>query len=457
MAKIRIWIGPPRTDSLTTGMTDYSTKIVEKQWRLSQTRGSTIDVVSFEILDVDNSVTLTVGNDIVIEDFDDSTFRHFGGIITMIDLVPLGVGRRLVIEGQDYTALTDRSSVRKTYETVSQTGRDIIKDAFITAGVTEINTSDAPDNDNPSNSGHVHADRLIDVLHFQGESIRAIIDMISSISGFMWYVDPFKQLHYLPRRLRTFGNTIFTETPDNTTSFPYYNFRYRKHLGSFNKIDLVGGGGKSAAQTEIYSGDGSTTVFTVGEGINHKVIDWPNTNEDAILVDRNTGTNATPIWTAMTIGSEADRGFRLDADTKVLWNYIYKTLEFHTAPQDFATNGWRIRGRYTTAVIIQYSNTTNIAKHGRAYHGVLNVTEAVEENIAIDLADAYLAEVGDRSVISFSMNKDGITLTKETSISNIATGLSLQAITIDRISTKILGGETFEYIVEGEFLTGVVS
>ncbi len=447
--KINLWVGPPRLeDADTIDFTNYRTSLIEDEWEITQTRGAQIDSLSLTLDDQDNSISIIVGNDVVIDEVDSPNNRLFGGIITDVITVREGLGRIITLECQDYTALTDRSSIRKTYERSGQTGKSIIQDAFAEAALpttTEIDTSSIQD------------DRVFDALRFQGASLRAVMEQISEISGYVWSINYFKSLRYHSKAFASLGFN-FSDNPDEVDSFPYYDAVETERLADWNQVELQGGKDISNDITDIFVGDGSEKLFRTGIQSGHSPIERaPTTADDTnplILVEENTNTQGSPVWTTRSVG-RAGGDQILGVDVDVLWSTLGRTIEFNTAPPNF-TNAFRVTGRLLIDIIVINEDTTAVARHGRRYKTSLIIPESNDLRQAQDLAIAYLRQHGDKRFVTFKTNKDGIShpdcICRVTRVTNTPFGLTSHLMIINRVTTRIVGGETFEYEVELESL-----
>ncbi len=423
-------------------MQDRTSVLLEQEWEISQHTGSTIDTLTFVLDDPSNTLNIEQGQDVIIEHFTNPSIRYFGGITTDVDIVSVGIGRQLHMVAQDYTILADRSTVRKVY--VLDSDRAIIQDAFketALPGVQEVNTS-----------RFVNKLRDTLTLRFQGSTLRSILDTISEITGATWYIDPFKFLHYHKKTSNSLGFG-FSDASDDSATFPFYNLRVFKQLGEWNVVELQGGKDVSDdIDDEVYSGDGSTTVFITGEQAGTNPIDRAPSTGTIIEIDRNTNTNASPTWTAQDVAHESDDD---KASADVIWNPGNRRVERATAPPNFV-NSWRITGRYLIDVIVQAADTNAIARVGRIFKGSLTIPEAATIAQAQDLAMAWLQEHSDRILVRFNTNKDDVELDKTVGITSSIHGLSAENGYIYGLTIHLLGAEVAEYTVEVEVLNNLI-
>jgi hypothetical protein len=456
--KIRVWIGstsdlfdisrpgggdrPVSSEPHTVNMTDFTDDfpaVIEQNWEISQTVGSTLDVLTLDLDDPNNTINIQQGYDIIIEDYDNPTIRHFGGVIVQVSLRSQGVGRIIRLTAQDWTMLISRAAIRKTYEKIGQTDKSIIQDAVIEqAKLLEIDVS------------RVQESRTMDVLNFQGTNLTQILNTIAEITGYVWHVDPFKVLHYHSRSFLP-QDHAYSDKPDNVTTFNYYGFRLDKNLADWNVIELQGGYGLSLDITDIYSGDGSTKIFITGSQTGTNPIYYPQEDTEQIVVEVNTNTNASPTWTVKDVELEGESGITLGTNADVLWNPVYRRLQFHTAPPNFV-NGFRVKGRYHLPIIVINEDSSAIAVHGRRFKGILIINESDQVKQAHDLAMAFLREHSDRLDITFRTNHDLPVVGAETTITSSKFGLTAESIMISRSVFRLLGGTEAEYTVSAQII-----
>lgn len=450
--KLNVLIGPARTDNLTLGYTDYrSTAVIEDGWETSARSGSVIDVLSMMLHDQDASIDIKTGYDIVIAEQGNPNNRLFGGLIVQQHYVPLGLGRDIHLTCQDYTTLLDRATVRKTYEVASQTDRGIIQDAFVQAGLTEINTS-----------AFVQTGRIIPTMNVKGSTLRTLLDQLAEITGFIWRVDYHKNLIYKSRTSGLTGTAPirfgFSTASDDVDTFPFYNESYTSDIADFNFLELQGGKDVSDDQVEIYAGDGVSKIFTTGSAqqANRNPIRQPRKGFESVEIQLNTGSQGSPDFdTELVVGLEGDASLGLGSPAvEVLWNPLTRRIEFDTAPLD-GSNGWRIKGRYLFDLIIQHADTASIARLKRIFKASMIVPEATELDTAVELALAFMRENTGRETIIFTTNKDMTTdIVGDTiKVTDSRIGLDSALFVVNSLSIRLLGGETFEYIIEAQNLT----
>lgn len=104
---------------------------------------------------------------------------------------------------------------------------------------------------------------LIDSVSYNDNTLREVCNGLVDDSGFMFYLDMYYTLRYNPSyyAVATFA---LSDSPDNITTFPYYEYTYTKDGTQQKKnIKVIGGRFIAPAITDIFSGNGSQTVFNL--------------------------------------------------------------------------------------------------------------------------------------------------------------------------------------------------
>jgi hypothetical protein len=424
---------------------DHQAYLLDNSWTIDDNDGSVIDSIELELLDETNTLSIVRDKDLIVEDFDDATTRFFAGIITEVVIVPEGIGRIWNITAQDWKLILDRATFQKDY--VNDTDKVIIQDAFVEAGITEINTSDL-----------VESSRIIERASFRGSTLRQMMETTSKITGFFWDINKFKKLVY-----RTPNSTLaafnFSDAADESSTFFYQNISLRQRSGQYNSVEVIGGKRLSSDVVNIYSGNGTKKVFHLTMdnadviGQTYKQIfrepefqtdgETENTGK-VILVQENTGTNASPVWTDRLVGIE-DQDTLGEAGIQVIWNPEIWQLEWASAPPNFSLGAWRVRGRYWGHAIWSERNETAIDTSGREFKKVLNRPEIETDDEAHDIATAFLEEQGPEDGILLNFDKDGLIVGSLVKVTSSALGLTGNFHRVRHLSTSVIGGTVIKY------------
>ena len=403
------------------------TSTLYEDWSIDDNDGSNISTMELVLDDQYNTISIRTGIDIVVEDFNDSSTRYFGGIVVQKSHRRAGLGRHIIITCQDYKMLLDRATFSKGYS--SMMDRDIIRDAFLEAGLIEIDTS------------HIMEGRELASLNFEGATLRNLMDVVSSITAFPWNIDFFKRLRYGPAG-ESFAPFTLHNTPDSISSFPYYNWSYVEEMGSFNEVEIRGGVTLSDDREDIYSGDGSAKEFVTGSQSGTTPISEASDGESRVGIDINTGTNNSPVWESQDVGIEAED--TLAGTIDVLWNPLSKLVTFQDAPPNL-TNSWRVRGRYRILVTATQRDEALVFQWGRILRKVVIEPDLTDTQAAIDLAEAFLNEHGTIFYGKCSVDNDGLRVGMIILVTSEMDGLAGHPFHIQTISTRLLGHTLAEY------------
>jgi hypothetical protein len=412
---------------------DRTNILIEDSWSINNFDGDIIDIAEFELDDQNANITITEGQDLILEDDSDNTVRFFAGIIVDVRDEPLALGKLIHITASDWKMIVDRAYFTLQFDDL--TDKVIIQNAFTEANVTEIDTSTS-----------VQSARTIDKMVFRGASLRQMLDAITDITGWFWDVDKFKKLIYRPYGDATVSFS-FTENADEVTKFPYYNISRSKEIGQFNEIEVHGSSRLSAITNQTYSGNGTRKRFTLSQDNTISTDDYPvvirgseGSDPDIPSIDRNTGTVGTPVWTSQTVGIEEQ-----DTGKDVVWNPAVAQVLWTVAPPNFASNSWRVTGRGFVRAGFTAKNEAAIAIAGRVFKKVLTLPEIEDDDQAVDVANAFLREQGAKTFLQLTFQKDSVKVGDSVAITNTPLGLTALVLQVHQLTMRQLGGEVFEY------------
>ena len=423
-------------------MTDMTEYCILTSLDISSSLYSQVDYIVVRMVE-DPSVVFSMdqGNDLIIEDQDNSQIRFFGGVIQNITITSNGINQLWNIRAVDWTYILSKTTIQKTYEAAPQTDQTVIRAAITgtTKGEAALTEFDV---------NNVTEGRNINGMQFNGSTLQNVLDEISSITGFIWFVDPFKRIHYRDRTICS-AQIAFSSNPSIPISYPVEGLQITKKLAALNHIEVEGGGGLSDDTTEIYAGDGSTTVFTTGpaQQANRQIITHSPVDYDTPRVYKNTGSNASPTWTEQTVRGEGVTTVTSDVE----WRTGLNVITFDSAPPNFA-NSWRITGRYRIRTKTIASDPNAIARHGRLYKTKVRATEATVPEHAHELAMALLRENTDRVLIRFTTNYERPEPGQMASMTHPGFNLNLEPFLIQNVDTSIIGGEVSTHTVSGEII-----
>ncbi len=186
-----------------------------------------------------------VGQDILVKD--DSNNKLFSGIIENItEEVPLGTYVLILqVEATDFHRLLDYRLVAEVYEnaTAGSIITDMVTDHLSGEGITTT---------------HVETGPTLDKVVLNYVSMTEAINLISELTGYGFYIDPDKDMHFFARE---------TNTAPFSITDAQYNCRrltVRKTTENYRNVQYIRAGRDvTSDQTENYKGDGTNRVFTV--------------------------------------------------------------------------------------------------------------------------------------------------------------------------------------------------
>jgi len=400
------------------------------EWEIEQKAFGAIDSFKFTLLDRANTLSLVGTKEIIVENFGDATDRRFGGILTEINDSSVGLGVRYDCVALGWQFDLERTTVTGIFQ--SKSDQFIITDAsglFGTASEKDLSAYTV----NTTNVKEIIQDT--EKIRAEGNTLTSVIEVLTGMSNAVWGVTPKQVVYYRP-----LGESVhvfsLSDAPDDVTKFGYRGFgRFRDFSALINAVKVYGGRHREENQTKAYKGDGATLLYRLGLTWRRK----DGATDDRLEVDKNTGTDGTPVWTAQTVGLPQETG-----SFDVVWDEIPATLEFTVAPPNFANNSFRVTGDIWRAVVGEALDPDSIALHGRFEVGIRDVTltddEAVERRADTEL-NRRSSEF-ERLVLRTS--KDGMIAGNLITLVNATRSIDALYL-IDKLITIGLGGTETEY------------
>ena len=432
--------------------TDRQDNLPEDEWTIERNAHGKLDHTSFVIDDPTNTISLTRGKNVIIEDFNDSNNRHFGGILTEVTGRTEGLGRRFSCKALDWTFLLDRALVNFTYR--GKSDQSIITDA--TDGIfvkSETDLSDFTYTTATVREGNANTQ----YLQFKRNTVRDIMDMLkdmASVDGapFVWYVDPFKNIYY-----EVFGTTShafhLSDAPDDSDSFSYMGLAQHFNMSKLvNRVTVEGAFLRELYADDIaiastdYGADGVNTKFNLGD------LWQASSGNERIKVFINDGADAEPTWGSETEKTVGLAGSDTLSSKDTLWDPAARTLEWATAPPN-KDHSFRVEGDRLRALIQTEEDETSINDLGRIYgYSVKDVTLLSDEHVTLR-AKAILEDLGsEKERLSLRTTKDGIVPGKNIGMVNSIMGIGSASdpaqYLVDKVVTRLLGGQVAEYGIQ---------
>jgi hypothetical protein len=206
-----------------------------------------------------------------------------------------------------------------------------------------------------------------------------------------------------------------------------------------NQLIVTGGTTWSDVLWE-YPGDGQLTHFDLELEI------YPDSGSTVPSIDKNTGTDGTPSWTAQTVKIR-DSEATLGGGTDVLWDPERHWLEFDTAPS-LLKRAFRVDGRIKEHVRVTVSDQEEIDDSGLTLVEPYHNDAISSEEDALAVGNAQLAKRAAPSC-RFKTYEPGLEPNRVIAVTDSAGGLSAVDMTILSVTwQQALGGGYFIFDVE---------
>ncbi|NOZ27957.1 MAG: hypothetical protein GXP39_07895 [Chloroflexi bacterium] len=410
--------------TVTVGGVDRTANVVYESLEIRRTLGEVTDSCRLEFY----GFTPSAWQEIVIQD---GTTKLFAGYIVSVkrDIVA-GTGTIYVAECEDYSLLFRTKLVDEHY--LNQTDQAIIQDLISTyLGAEGFTTTSV------ASSG------TIESVSFNNVTLYEAMQKIADLTGYVWYVDPNKDVHYHGESATAapFG---LSDSPDNVTTFGYLedSWQFEEDASDIrNRITVRGGIRASDPVTESFSGDGTTTMF--------RLTNRPVRSVVSVEVD----------GAAQSVGTD----FVDSSGYDVYVNYVDGVLRFATAPAA-GTSNIEVVYTYDVHVTAQRSDSSSYTKFGRWFDYIVEDKTITSQTKAEALADALLAQYADSRYSGRLVTlEQGLEPGQYVSIVNSVAGVSGSFLITDVVTRMIEGNLAYEIRFGdrspgiGQVLAGVVS
>lgn len=188
-----------------------------------------------------------VGSEIILKD---GSRTLFGGFVTKAEPVEYGVGEFQVynVEASDYTYVLVNKNAQASYE--AQTLKAIVDDLVATNvdsgyGITTTNVDTGP---------------TIDTINFNHITLRKAFENLAKLSGYVWWVDYNKDIHFVPQTAAPSAPESFKDSaPGNheklTIAYDVSQVR--------NEITVLGGTQESSSYAQTILGDANAREWVL--------------------------------------------------------------------------------------------------------------------------------------------------------------------------------------------------
>lgn len=259
-------------------------------------------------------------------------------------------------------------------------------------------------------STYVSAGAFTDDISFtaNGEKLTDILDRLALLAGFVWWIDADKAVHFGAASASTAPYGIKLAGAANySTFFPPNANSVNARIDATdirNRVTVNGGVRVSAVQTDNFTGDGSTLIFTVSQ--------FPIVEVVSITVG----------GVAQSFGTDWYHSFD---DYNCLVNYSHGTVRWDTGNAPPNLDAVVVKYRYGERVVVTISDATSIAQYGRAFDYEVTDNSVSTYAAATAIANAILDEYAYGILTGgFEVNRLGIKAGQRVQIEYTALGLT---------------------------------
>jgi len=228
-----------------------------------------------------------------------------------------------------------------------------------------------------------------------------VIKQLADYAGAEWSVDVDKNIHFNETETDSAPFSC-SDNPDLVSSFPYFDLKKNTDGSNVvNRIEVIGG---------TYLSEDATFYLT-GNGVDNRIIVpfrfHAPVGETSILIWRNDGTYAVPVWTALTVGA----GYidTLTGADQVLYYYNEKVIEQQNVFPSLA-NAVKITARYDVPLRVRVTDPVSHAFYNDMWFDETIVrNDITSKETAKMVAKVRLANKAfSTSAVSFSLNQPGL-------------------------------------------------
>jgi len=414
--------------------------------------GQTVDTAKLTFFDRDANLEIPELADIIITRTDNGQ-RIFGGLTSVVEGTTAGLSRRWEVQCQDYTVLLDAGLVHCsypsgwTYDGMSG-DKAIIAHLFEKVGVTLLGLGPS-EIEARTFVGQAFSD-FMSAIFFNYSSYREALQTIAGYTGWNYYVDYYRRLHYYyredypaPYRLSS------TPGPGNVV---YRKLRWRRDGTAVRNLYVMFGARLFSSPQHYYlPGDGVKTHYTLGiEDIGRNINLVAPPGEGNIIVEVNAGTDSVPIWVPQKVGNESTDSL----DTcDCLHNSMHQILRFKVPPPNL-TAAVYVRAVHLIGAGQADADDNSIVKYKRTFARRLSAGDtnsAIAINWKLNTYKEQFAFALEKVTLTVDdisyPGPDRFGIGQWVELENPVLGIN-RSYLIHRVTTRLIGGTHMEYDLE---------
>jgi hypothetical protein len=365
--------------------------------------------------------------------------RIFGGyLLTTEDELGINLNTDAKVDASDYSVRFEKVIVKEEYSNMTDK-------AMIAAFFAKYLPGEGFDV-----STYVEEIKTHTRLRFNRCTLFDAIKQLANLANADWYVDYDKKLHFF--ETGTSGTPApfgLSSSPDMSTTYPFYDLQVNKDgSGVVNRVEVVGGNYYSEDATFYLAGTGQDTRVSLPFKMHA-----PD-GETAIQVYRNDGTQASPVWTALTVltGYIDD----LTATGQVLHYFQEKVLEQQNAWPDLP-NAVKVVAKYEVPLRTRLQDTESYEYYGMYMDDVIIDTTITDKAVARLAGMTKLAQNSmEKTAISLKVDQPGLRAGHIVTLVDSLRGIN-DSFVIQKVSTKIdVNGRAYYSVSMGTYNPGLI-
>lgn len=410
---------PKSTRSLIVNSVDYTGHMQQGSFKVQSTLTHKVDELDVTLIEMAGITILEW--DTVIFNVDGAPV--FQGFVLKATQTGDDGHEHIVLQCGDYSSYTDHVYAKANY--VNQTDAYILNDLFTTF-YPQINATT-----------YVTALNTLTTFQINRKKLREILDYLAGLANADWYIDANGYLHYfsLSSNIAPFG---ISDSPDFVATFPAAHGTLqvvRDGTGITNQIEIVGGTYLGNDQYFNVPGTGKDPRAVIPFSLT-----GPSTGGN-IQVWRNDGTDASPVWTPMTVLT----GYinTLTTSTQVLYYEQEQVLQQQNAWPNLQ-NAIQVFGRNSVPLRVRVRDPESYTFYSRWFYDFLSRPDIVDKALAQLVGKSTLAEISiAQPAITFRTYQPGLragmTLTINDAGKNLSGPYLVQQVTFNDLGDGLIG------------------
>jgi hypothetical protein len=390
--------------AVNIGGTDRTASIEMGSLRITDNINHEVDTAEFSVLKY-GALTYTpeAGQEVIITR--DGTRIYYGIIIEIEHTLTGNDIIQYQVSCKDLSHFMDRLLVLERYEDTNL--QAVVQDLIVRYGADQGFTS--------TNVGG--ASVSIKSITFNDIPLSACFNKLAQLTGYMWYVDYFKDVHFFEKNDEMAPYNL----GDFSANYIYTSLALGDDISQLrNRVKVTGGEAEAEERTELLTGDGEKDIFPLGS----KFAELPVIEVDGV---------------PQTVGVEY---LQKDEDYDVMWSYQEKYIRFTAgnippAPTGAATN-ITVTGIPLRPVIVQRSNNASISQYGVYEHHIINdQLRSREAALQFALADltSYAQKIRSGSFLTYTAGlRSGQTININSPKRGVDEDFIIQAVSFEQIS-----------------------